>query len=350
MSSLDLDALLEPCEDPAPCGPNLEYSAEYLELLEMAEGKPEQQFGSVVIPAEEPNWTQVGRRARELFATSKDLRLATLLLRSHTHLDGLPGLADGLQLIAGLLERYWDHLHPELEDGDATMRLAALADIASPAGLFSDLRKQDYVAVRSVSFSVREVEDALARRNAEDPNALNEERLRQVLNENSEATVRAARLFESALKSARSIEATFARADTDSVGLQLDQLIRLLDQLHRPLREVAAVFTVAEPEAVAEEAQAEAVPAAGGAPAAAVAKAVTAHALPASIDNRQDALKLIQLACDYLERHEPTNPAPLLLRRAQRLMTMSFIDIIRELAPESAAQIEALSGVKSDKG
>ncbi|MFC4161727.1 type VI secretion system protein TssA [Chitinimonas lacunae] len=350
MSSLDLDALLAPCEDPAPCGPNLEYSAEYLELLEIAEGKPEQQFGSVVIPAEDPSWPQVGRQAAELLGRSKDLRLATLLLRAHTHLDGLSGLSTGLQLITGLLERYWDHLHPELEDGDATMRLAALADIASPAGLFADLRKQDYISVRSVSFSVREVEDALARRNSEDPNALTEERLRQVLNENSEATVRASQLFDSALKSARAIEAIFARADTDSVGLQLDQLIRLLDQLHRPLREVAAVFTVAEPEAVVDEAPAASEAEPGSAAPVVAARVVQVQALPASIDNRQDALKLIQLACDYLEKHEPTNPAPLLLRRAQRLMTMSFIDIIRELAPESAAQIEALSGVKSDKG
>jgi len=43
-------------------------------------------------------------------------------------------------------------------------------------------------------------------------------------------------------------------------------------------------------------------------------------------------------------RNEPTNPAPLLIRRAQRVMTMPFLDIIRELAPEAAGQVENITG------
>ena len=32
------------------------------------------------------------------------------------------GLAFGLKLIKGMVERYWDTLYPELEDGDAEFR------------------------------------------------------------------------------------------------------------------------------------------------------------------------------------------------------------------------------------
>lgn len=65
------------------------------------------------------------------------------------------------------------------------------------------------------------------------------------------------------------------------------------------------------------------------------------------ITTRQDAVLMLDKIIAYLERTEPANPAPLLLRRAHRLMTMSFVDIIKDLAPESLAKIEALSGLPS---
>jgi type VI secretion system protein ImpA len=48
--------------------------------------------------------------------------------------------------------------------------------------------------------------------------------------------------------------------------------------------------------------------------------------------------------CEWIERHEPTNPAPILIRRAQRLMNKSFMEIMRDLAPDGVAQIENLAG------
>jgi len=55
-------------------------------------------------------------------------------------------------------------------------------------------------------------------------------------------------------------------------------------------------------------------------------------------------IRALERACEWIERNEPTNPAPLLIRRSQRLMTKNFIDIIRDLAPESLTQIEKLAG------
>jgi type VI secretion system protein ImpA len=45
---------------------------------------------------------------------------------------------------------------------------------------------------------------------------------------------------------------------------------------------------------------------------------------PQSIESREDAIKALQAICAYLERSEPTNPAQLLLRRAERLIDKSF--------------------------
>ena len=65
----------------------------------------------------------------------------------------------------------------------------------------------------------------------------------------------------------------------------------------------------------------------------------------APIRSREDAIRELERVCVWLERHEPANPAPLLIRRAQRLLQMGFIDILRDLAPEGMSSIEKIAGL-----
>ena len=60
-------------------------------------------------------------------------------------------------------------------------------------------------------------------------------------------------------------------------------------------------------------------------------------AMSGEIRSRDDAVQMLELVCNYLERHEPSNPAPLFIRRAQRL-------IVRDLMPDSLSQLEKLAG------
>ena len=53
---------------------------------------------------------------------------------------------------------------------------------------------------------------------------------------------------------------------------------------------------------------------------------------------------MLDLVCSYLERHEPSNPAPLFIRRAQRLIKKNFVEIVRDLMPDSLSQLERLAG------
>jgi type VI secretion system protein ImpA len=62
------------------------------------------------------------------------------------------------------------------------------------------------------------------------------------------------------------------------------------------------------------------------------------------ISTRQEAVRVLDLVCGYLERHEPSNPAPLFIRRAQRLMTKNFVDIVKDLLPDSLSNLEKLAG------
>jgi type VI secretion system protein ImpA len=73
------------------------------------------------------------------------------------------------------------------------------------------------------------------------------------------------------------------------------------------------------------------------------------RSLTGSIESRNDALRAIDMVCEYLERTEPTNPAQLLLRRARRLVNKNFVELVRELAPESLNEVARVMGISAEE-
>jgi type VI secretion system protein ImpA len=71
--------------------------------------------------------------------------------------------------------------------------------------------------------------------------------------------------------------------------------------------------------------------------------------LSGAIETRTDALRAIDMVCEYLERTEPTNPAQLLLRRARRLVNKNFVELVRELAPESLNEVARVMGLSAEE-
>jgi type VI secretion system protein ImpA len=64
--------------------------------------------------------------------------------------------------------------------------------------------------------------------------------------------------------------------------------------------------------------------------------------------SRADAARELERIAAWIEQHEPSNPAPLLIRRAQRLMNMSFIEIIRDMASAGLDQVETIAGPREE--
>ena len=77
--------------------------------------------------------------------------------------------------------------------------------------------------------------------------------------------------------------------------------------------------------------------------------AARAAAGPAgTIESREDAIRMLQRVSEWIERNEPSSPAPMLIQRAQRLMTKNFMEIIRDLVPQGLGQIETLAGPRPE--
>src|ERR1700723_1082252 len=53
---------------------------------------------------------------------TKDLFLASWLTEALVNKQSFAGLNDGLKLMLGLVDQFWDTVYPELEDGDAELR------------------------------------------------------------------------------------------------------------------------------------------------------------------------------------------------------------------------------------
>jgi type VI secretion system protein ImpA len=75
-----------------------------------------------------------------------------------------------------------------------------------------------------------------------------------------------------------------------------------------------------------------------------------AHANPkvqiphGDIRGGDDVIRRIDEICDYYDRHEPSSPLPILLRRARRLVGKRFTDVLKNIAPGSLSELQMLSG------
>jgi type VI secretion system protein ImpA len=74
----------------------------------------------------------------------------------------------------------------------------------------------------------------------------------------------------------------------------------------------------------------------------------TGQALHGDIRNSQDVIIAIEKICDYYKKNEPSSPVPILLERAQRLVNMDFMSIVRDLASEGVSQVETFIGEQEE--
>lgn len=335
---------LEPLDgSEGPCGPDLEYDNDFLALTQAAAGKPETQFEAAVAP----DWRAVRAQSEALMERTRDLRIAVLWLRAMVNLEGFVALAPGLGLLHGLLETFWDALHPQPDpdDGDPYARMNALGELREAASGLGDVRRSVLFNARGVGdVNVRAAEIALGQLAARDDEAqIDRDQLAQML--------RAAVASDPELRQRPSMALAalkqLAALATDRAGAEGAPDFKPLQTM------LYALSTVMPPEdaaaAVADHAgDADAAADDSAPPAPAESVAARGRGLSGGVQNRDDALRAIDMVCDYLERTEPTNPAQLLLRRARRLINHNFLQLMKELAPEALAEVARVMGVDPD--
>lgn len=351
---IDTQGLLKPLSAEASCGIDIGYDPLFLELDVLIRGKPEIQMGTEVRPAEEPDWKDIRERCLELFSRSKHLRVALYLTAASLRLEGLTGLRDGLGLLRGLLEQYWDDVHPKLdpEDGnDPTERMNIIGALAPPPSTDEFLRFKDRVLDAPVCaakqlgrLSLRQIMWASGELVAPEPEQSKVPQAALIQATFDEMGLDATQALEAVAKACvdhlKAIDTTVTQRVGSGVAPNLDSFVKVVGRAHAELqRQVGRMggqpIDVAAPSGDAPAPAAGAVrPAAGGE--------------VGSIASPQDVLRAIDRICDYYARAEPSSPVPLLLKRAKRLVGKNFTQIIKDLSPEALRQIESISGTPAD--
>jgi type VI secretion system protein ImpA len=214
----------------------------------------------------------------------------------------------------------------------------ALSVLREPEGLLGDLRQALVFTQRGVGeLRVRHIEVAL---NLLPPRADETPLSRSQLDQMLQAAVAEDPGLRPRVAEAASQVKALITLLNDRVGIE-----NAVDL--KPLWSAVGNVLNLLPEPAEAAAEATSADAAAGDSAAAAAAPVrrAAAGLSGSVTSREEAVRAIDMVCEYLERAEPTSPAPLLLRRARRLVNRNFLQLMKELAPDALSEVARVMGV-----
>lgn len=333
------DRTVAPLSEAEPAGPNLEYDADFMALEQAAQGKPEQQFGDTIIAAEEPEWRTVHELADGLAGRTRDLRVTTHRAVSALRLRGLVGLVEGLSILASQLETLWPSVHPQLDPDDAepaVMRLNALAPLGDDAFL-ARLRLTPLTG-GPAALRLRDVELAFGKNVALAPDEAQPAaaQVGAALAEIAANDPDAAAALTGASDALAAILDAIKSNDAIDQAPDFDRLARLLGTLAS-----AATGSAQGGGGGGGGGGSDGDTSVGGGGGA-------GGGVSGEIRTRDDAIRALDAVSDWIARNEPTNPAPLLIQRAKRIMGKNFLDIVRDLAPDSIGRVIEMTGAEGE--
>jgi type VI secretion system protein ImpA len=364
--AIDVESLVAPISADAPSGQNLEYDPEFAEMERAAQGTPEQQYGSTIIEGKEPEWVEVAKSANGLLKRTHDLRVAMYLARSSLKSSGWQAYRDSLKVLRSYVVDFWESVHPQLDpddDLDPTTRVNTIATLCDNVAMLNLLRTVPIVSSRTAGqFSHRDIGYATGEipyvgpADAKPKPALIDAAFTdcdlEQLKKNTQALTDAVDYVKEIEKSlTKQVGAGNARS-LDPAVKELDAIRKiLLERLSRrggSLNSDAPAAAAGDNDADVDvdiDVDSDDEPSSGrGGRSVAVRRDWNED-----IDSRDDAIKVLEKVIRYFEIYEPSSPLPLLLRRAMRLSTKSFLEILRDISPDGLSQAETLGGMSSEE-
>jgi type VI secretion system protein ImpA len=248
--------------------------------------------------------------------------------------EGLQGFANGLALLADWTKNHWDGLYPSLDPDDRN-------DPTERINLLQALSSQDVTGERILQ--------RLANIPLAESPQLGRYSLKTILDSPGKPEIDAA--FRDTDK--QKLQLAHDAAGHAIAGLKMMQQTLMervgperspnLRELDATLKQIQSRLAPYLSDGAAPGNSAEAAPSTSS-----TDTAQRSGSAPGTIASREDVVRALRAICAYYKSHEPASPIPLLLGRAERLVNKEFIDIITDLAPESMAQINLISGIRPD--
>lgn len=288
-----------------------------------------------------------------LKGTGKDLRIVQVLQLAWVASHGLDGLQASLDLANGLLERFGHATHPKADEDapeDFWAQANAVSGMLSGANSMAVFRQAGVLsAVAPGNWVVRNFETLELPENGESAVANFAEEIKAFVaglvasqeaiaaDKVKDTAVSAfldgrLQVVDSCIGAAKKLSARFGPGAVQGGDKILVPLGRLKKVMGFVLE--GAAMPSDEGTAVDSESPDES----------SISRPARQNGVGA-LQSREDARKIILEVCKFLERTEPSHPAPYFLKRAERLLgAKDFFVILRDMAPEALAEIERITG------
>ncbi|UCC71400.1 MAG: type VI secretion system protein TssA [Gemmatimonadota bacterium] len=317
------DDLLNPIAGASPGGIDLLEDPVYLQLKEARREDDVLPQGDWEHKRKTADYALVIKLASETLAKkSKDLWVAAWLSEALLRREGFGGLREGLDLIRALLEGFWDHLYPELEDGDAELRAAPLSWVGlylEPAVKSVPLNKSghgffQYMGARTAGYEADAEADPARKEAREEAIAAGRPTLEE-FHQGFDATPKP--FYKQLAADLRGCLATlkvldeFGEAKFGEVAPNYRKLRQALTDVQEGVDDLLAKKLEVDPDPPELEPMFDET-------GATMATAESEKGLPVEPVDANDAAARIAAAAGFLQRQEPTNPASYLLLRGFR--------------------------------
>jgi len=324
------DDLLTPIPGANPGGTDLRYEL-YDIVREARREEIDAPTGGWDRPRKTADWMVVAKETSAALATkSKDLQLAVWLAEASYHRESFGGFAAAVRFTAQMLEQFWDHLYPELEDGDVEARVAPLAWLGGDKQpLVQAIRLAPITLSGLTIFKFRDSQDVgfespsddydkkQARKKKMDSGKMSGEEFDQAFSATPKAWYKQ---LAADLAAALDAISVLDRVGNDKFGRDApgySQLRKPIEEVQGIVRELLAKKLELEPDPIEVAPVVEEAPEALGSESAAAAASGTG-VLSVEPTSRDDANQRVIVVARWLRRAEPTGPTSYMMLRALR--------------------------------
>jgi len=353
LGRINLENLLKEISPEAPSGEEAS-SADLSALLRNTEPKQDPD-GKVL---SKPNWKDVQNTALKLLAHTHDLRIAVILARALVEVQGIAGLYDGLRLIRGFIERYWQTVYPLLDvedDNDPTERINVLWELNDDNRFISPVMRIPLChSTKMGRYGLRDIHIAnkIIKPVASDEDAGKEPPGIQLIDAAFKDTD--PKILQdtqsdvgNALKEVKALKKVLDENVGPEDSVKFEKLVNILENVGKVITDRIGQAPQISDEQNKDENSHPLQPNQVVQPEQVVSAAVSMN--PGPITSRQDIHRMLDVICDYYAENEPASPVPLLLRRAGRLVDKNFMEILEDMAPDSLKKIQSLVGVTEEE-
>lgn len=329
--NVDLEPLLRPVAPDAPAGPDLSYDAERLNIEQAFAGDPGQE-----------DWPRTIEQIATQAAATRDLWLAVYWARAGAKSGDLDAVATGLELLAGLFERFWDTVHPTLEDYGLEGRKGAVESLVRIGEFVAPLRQVPLLShPRLGRFTGANIE----RFASEGAGADGYGPFRAAVSDSPpelfvDLQARLDRI-EQAVRRADAVLSDQAQA-AGQTGTNFQPTYDAIAAIARAVRQFGGPSAASAPATEREDV-------------AAVGDAAASSAAPAAdglgrVASRGDVTRALDAVIDYYVRAEPSSPVPIALERIKEWIEMDFVAILADIAPGSLVEATTVLRRRRDEG